>query len=1008
MRSTEQALRFIESPNFPIDIVNQAAAKEKSGGGGPEFWEMVFWWTRKPLASARAVLAAAALPADINPDLFIKSMLKARVNLKGIVESVLHKENPTPPDEWKERLKKMRVLDPFAGFGSIPLEAMRLGFGEVIAVELLPTAYVFLKAVLEYPSWAVKEGIAQELIRDVERWGNWIIERLKEDPDIKELYDPDVAVYIGTWEVKCPHCGKYTPLIGNWWLARVKKGSSEDEEGEEGARSGVYQRLAWMDWDNGIRVVDLNMELKARELRARVNAREGYVEVGGQRYIVRRPNVDAKRKIAICLHCCNQIRYISLRTGRHSVEKPKEESEWYVKRALKDWNRNLEAYLNRQIELEDLLQSEARPRLLIKVRKVQTAGLGLSFETTSTSDEEKLLKALEKLRRMWGGSDIPTELIPEYEKRQLMVCTSTGACKWYKLFNFRQLLTLVKLVKLIREAGKKIEEEKQKEGQTPEEAQRYAEALVTYFTIALCKYADFNSVVTRWNPGWLKFEESLSVRGIAVMWNWVDSHMEAELTGTFRRSLKNVAEGLQFLIKAASGSPSNVKVVLDDATILGKIGEKFDLIITDPPYYDDVPYTELSDFYYVWLKRALSDVKDDKLVPRFLPEAFFKRIGDGFREVRTQWEELAMREVGLNPGRVSFFSSKKVSKEEAKQHYVELLLQSFKTMRERLAEDGLLVTYYAHTDPEAWEDLISAGWRAGLRVSVAFPVATESAQRVIARGKSALDTSIVVVWRPGVSGEALADEVYREALMAAEERALQLLKAGRWGMDLFVGTLSSALAPVTARERIIGVDDIGRFVKERIYPLTARALARAVARLVGACVSGVEVRSPEAVFYLLAKLLLPRGARARARVMDRSSVHILGFGIGLDDKRLAEVALVQKRGEVFRLLEPAAAERDALIELLRERGLDPARPVLRTCVDALHLLEFYALTLGVKEFNEPYERLRSLGAFYVDEAVRLAEILASERLLPAGDPERELCRRVVGYLTGKGTLEGWL
>ncbi|MGC8987917.1 MAG: hypothetical protein ACP5KC_07775, partial [Infirmifilum sp.] len=275
-----------------------------------------------------------------------------------------------------------------------------------------------------------------------------------------------------------------------------------------------------------------------------------------------------------------------------------------------------------------------------------------------------------------------------------------------------------------------------------------------------------------------------------------------------------------------------------------------------------------------------------------------------------------------------------------------------------------------------------------------------------ARGKAALDTSIVVVWRPGLAGEALADEVYREAVASAERRAEELLKAGWWGVDLFVGTLAATLAPFTSREKVVGAEDIGRLVAEKAYPAAARGLARALARAAGEEGEVEELRSGEALYYMLAKLLLPRSARAGRRVMDGSTVHILGFGTGVDDKRLAALAIVERGGEDFLLLEPRGGGRDDLVELFRKRGLDPAEPSLRSPVDALHLLEYYAVSYGVEEFKKRYERLRALGAHHVDEAVRLAKVL--HRLLPPTDPEKELCGRVLSYQTGTGTLEGWL
>ena len=207
--------RFIESPLFPINEINEFSAREKQGGGRPPYWEMIFWWTRKPLIGARAIIAGSLLPADYNLREF-KHIIRILSDIKSP-----HRENPHVFPQIKEYFSRIKLLDPFAGFGSIPLEGIRLGLGEVVAIELLPTAYIFLKAILEYP-----KNFGNKLIKDVEYWGKWVIDRLREDSDIKELYDEDIAVYIGSWEIKCPHCGKYTPLIGNWWLARVSGRSS--------------------------------------------------------------------------------------------------------------------------------------------------------------------------------------------------------------------------------------------------------------------------------------------------------------------------------------------------------------------------------------------------------------------------------------------------------------------------------------------------------------------------------------------------------------------------------------------------------------------------------------------------------------------------------------------------------------------------------------------------------------------------------------------------------------
>jgi len=179
--------RLIETSRFPVGLVSEKSAREKAGGGRPPYWEMVFWWTRKPLASARGIIGGALVPSNVSVSEFCRCL---RLN-----EGSPHRHNPVLPKNWQEWFKGKSLLDPFAGFGSIPLEALRLSLNRVIAVELLPTAYVFLKAILEYP---LKYG--KQLVKDVEKWGNWVTERLKQDSIVQQLYEPHVAVYIGSWK----------------------------------------------------------------------------------------------------------------------------------------------------------------------------------------------------------------------------------------------------------------------------------------------------------------------------------------------------------------------------------------------------------------------------------------------------------------------------------------------------------------------------------------------------------------------------------------------------------------------------------------------------------------------------------------------------------------------------------------------------------------------------------------------------------------------------------------
>jgi len=984
---------FIETVNFPINEVNEASAKEKQGGGRPPPWEMVFWWTRKPLASARAVIAAALLPDDINPEGFIS-------NLK-LNQKVAHRYNPTIPPEWRKYFEGKKLLDPFAGFGSIPLEALRLGLSAT-AVELLPTAYIFLKAVLEYP---LKYG--EQLVKDVEKWGNWITEQLRKDPLIQQLYEPDVAVYIGTWEIKCPHCGKWTPIVGNWWLARVKDSS------------GKYKRLAWMkprknkDGSIAIEIVDLNRELKVNKLPKgiKVDTRSGRVILlSGRTFSVPKPNIKARVEQAVCLSCGNIIRYIDPNTGRHYSTRdnvPKQTKEkliWYIKYALTK-------YYDEEVNL-------ARPRLLIKVKILKR---DLAFETCTDADQAKIELAKKELFKLFEQKDpdIPTEPVAPYGTKAIggyLFIIKYGMTKWYKLFNPRQLLTLIKLVKLIREAGRRVEEEKLRKGWSKEEAYKYAGVVTTYLAMALNKYHDYSCLGSVWNPSLIP-GHTISFRGIAMVWNWSDSSPFAPFTGTWSRNLQNIINSLSYLASAVSGSSSSVlfsddrrsgeqkaSVLLDDATILAKLNpkESFDLIVTDPPYYDDVPYAELSDFYYVWLKRALSDVENQCLIPRFLPEAFFKKVGNRWVEVRTQWEEYAKREVGLNPPRLG----PNATMEDGLKHFQNLLNLSFLVMSSKLKDDGLLVTYYAHTDPNAWKALLKAGWEvAGLKITNAFPIATESAQRVTARGKLALDTSIIAVWRKGVEGSISVGELYSLMVEEASIRATELFSRGFIGRDLIIGTLAATLAAATRYKEVrdVGRVNVDALVDKYVYPATMKGIIRAVAR-VGRV--SEEVKSSSAILYVLVKVIM-KGAKRKHLTSNDAVMLSIGTGADLNEivgryRIFTKGGGEETRGIALTLLEPQSLNKTELEEFLARRGLDMVEPKLRCSVDALHVLEYYALTLPLEEFRKRLEDLRAKYPSYVEEALAMARIFA--RVLPEKDVEKTLCSRVVERL-GPSVLE---
>lgn len=1018
--------RFIENPDFPIKELNEKSEKEK-GPARPPYWEMVFWWTRKPLIGARGIIAGSLLPYNIDVERFKTAM--------ALDEKTPHRVNPKIPLEWGKYFRGKKLLDPFAGFGSIPLEGLRLGL-DVTAVELLPTAYVFLKAVLEYP-----KKFGKPLVKDVEKWGNWITEQLKKDPEIRELYDEDVAVYIGTWEVKCPHGDHWTPIVGNWWLARVKDSK------------GKYQRLAYMkSKKNGdvieIEIIDLN-KIVGNVSKAKVDTKTGRIvfedektakkiqqmiqngdldsdiaRVEGDKVIfeVPRPNIEARKSQITCLYCGNLVKYADAE-GNHYLAKPKgkdkNDFDFYVKWALRKYHEGDERF--------------ARQRLLVKVK---IKDRDLVFEPTTKEDSKKLLKAKEKVKKLLEGKDpdVPIEKIAPYGTIGIggyLFITLYGFDKWYKLFNPRQLLTLVKIVKLIREVGKRVEEEKLKEGWDKEKAFEYAEAVATYLSIAMLKYAYYNSIVTRWDSTWWKIGETMSTRGIAMNWNWTESPWFGNFGGIIK-TFPAILRGLEYLTSTLSSSQrtladfagNSIRVLQGDATSLN-LGEKFDVIVTDPPYAGDVPYVELSDFYFVWLKRALSDSDGKKLVPRFHKRAFFKEIKIGgkslFREIPTQWQEFALKEVSYNPGR---FANKDNRNEIAQKHFEDLFSQAFVSMREHLKDNGLLVTYYAHTDPTSWANLLEAGWqRAKLQITRALPLTTESATSIVSRGKLSLDTSIVAVWKKvgrqekSISISSLLPKLHEKA----EETARILIEHGHHELDLLYGTMAGILEEVTKYEEIYGMKGkltTREILEKYVYPATILGIINAIAReeieKEGAS-EVLTINSKYGVFYTAHKILFgSRSLSANDLVLLR-----LATGINVDEitasKKSKGLAILKESSSTsskeFTLYSPDLIAKKGELpkphdiqKFLVERGINIKDVKIRTSVDALHLLEYYAYTFPRESFFKMLEELKAKAPAEVEEAINIARLIYRYFKNTLRKDEKEL----ESYLKKEGLVELYL
>jgi len=610
------------------------------------------------------------------------------------------------------------------------------------------------------------------------------------------------------------------------------------------------------------------------------------------------------------------------------VKGNKKDSDWYVKWALRQWNENYEKYLRGEITLEELKQSPARPTLLVKI---SIKDGDLQFKPATQQDTEKLWKATEELRKMWGDPNIPTEMFAPYQMGTAgaLRITLWGFDKFYKLFNPRQLLTLTKLVKLIRQVGHMVEEEKLKESWNAEDTRKYAEVVTVYLATALVNYTRHNCFNTSIEPTRKFITHVFAFRGIAMTWNWVEETSITNILGSFTRSINAVLESLSYLMNTDSMNTNITKVLLDDASELSRLeGERFDVIVTDPPYADDVPYSELSDFYYVWLKRALSDVENNELKPRFLPEAFFDEFG---LEIPAQWQRFAPKEVSENEGRWKHFGLKAT--------FAELLTRAFANCLRFLKEDGLLIIYYVAKKPEAWAALVDALWHENeLELVAAYPVETESEESVVARGKASVLGGYVSAWRrraveKPLDLDAAREEALREVIARLEGRLKVRERGGvtAGGVTAWIYSYLAALEYLTAHHpvRLGGVELDSDGLMKQAVTLAFEALLRS---------TGIRLVDPAAHAYLALRVMSNENG-----YVDSDTLSYVEKAIGLVHTDLVKLGLIREtetggprvaRRKTFEVLAPHG---DTVDEVKRVYSLQRGKSNVLDCFRQLQL-----------------------------------------------------------------------
>lgn len=381
--------------------------------------------------------------------------------------------------------------------------------------------------------------------------------------------------------------------------------------------------------------------------------------------------------------------------------------------------------------------------------------------------EEYLKDKREKLMLGWGMDPVPDEPTPEGKGRgaeRAFSVRNYGMNAWGDLFNTRQKLALITFTDKVRQVYVKMLAEGTKE--------EYIKGVVSYLAIGVERSADYNSSLSRWVSHGEFVGNTFTRQALPMVWDYFELNPSSQATGDWNSALGwilRVVDHCSFI-----SSPANV--FQSSATNLPYENNFFDSIFTDPPYYDNVPYSYLSDFFYVWLKRTVGHLYPDlfstPLTPKSNEIVAYSNIEGGF--------------------------------EAGKLFFEDMLKKSFQEIYRVLKPDGIAVIVYAHKSTEGWETLINSLLDSGLIMTGAWPLNTEMQSRLRARESAALASSIYIVTRKMQrQPTGFYNEVHEELKQHLNHKLEQLWQEGIGGGDFFIAAIGSAIEVFGKYEKVM-------------------------------------------------------------------------------------------------------------------------------------------------------------------------------------------------------------
>jgi putative DNA methylase len=770
---------------LPLDAINTASAREKSiRHGHPSTLHL--WWARRPLAAARAVIFAQMVDdPSANPDLFPteKAQEKERDRLFKIIEELVKWENTTNEEvlqkardeiwqSWRracaenadhprakelfDRQKLPAFHDPFAGGGALPLEAQRLGL-EAYASDLNPVAVLINKAMIEIPpkfagrppvNPEVRKGDAlfnrewkgaQGLAEDVRYYGKWM--RDEAEKRIGHLY-PKVEITadmaIERPDLK-PYVGRKLTVIAWLWARTVKSPNPA--------------------------FANVDVPLVSTFMLSTKSGKEAYVEPvienGGYRFTVK-------------------------------VGKPKDVEAAKAGTKL-GRGANFQCVMSGTPIAPEHIKSEGRAgRMGTRLMAIVAEGNRGRIYLSPTPYQDEVAR---QARPEWRPEG---ELIGKCRDQLPLYGMNTFA----EIFTPRQLVALTTFSDLVGEARERVKMDAIAAGMPDDGkgidsggtgASAYAEAVGVYLALAVDKIADRNSTVCAWASLREHARNTFGRQAIPMVWDFAESNSFSDSSGNFDGGIVSIVAALHSLIPITAGYAEQLDVQSQNLTAIK-------LVSTDPPYYDNIGYADLSDFFYVWLRRSLRSVFEDLFATLAVPKA----------------EELV-----ATPYRHG-------SKDKAETFFLDGMRQAMNRLAEQAHPAFPVTIYYAfkQSESDGVNGIVSTGWdtfleaviRAGFEVTGTWPMRTELGRRIIGSGTNALASSIILVCRKREADAPTATRrEFVNALKAELPIALKLLQKGNIApVDLAQSAIGPGMAVYTRYSKVLDAEGKPLSVREAL------------------------------------------------------------------------------------------------------------------------------------------------------------------------------------------------